>query len=64
MKLIIRLIIALFLAVILTALTILSLGYINWIFVGEIPVNYTIIATVVTFLLYAAVTCFIAYLHQ
>lgn len=62
MKLIIRLILAIFLAIILTGLTILSVGYINWIFVGEIPVTYTIIATVVTFLLYASVTCFIAYL--
>lgn len=55
--------IALVIAALLTALTVLFLGAVNLYFVGTIPVTYTIIATVVTFLLYSFTTCFIAYLY-
>ena len=62
MKLLIKYIIALLVAAILTVLTILIIGYINYVFTGEIPIDGTIIATIITFALYSFVTGFIAYL--
>lgn len=62
MKFFLRYLFAIIVSTILTALTILSLGVINYIFVGEIPMDGTILATIITFALYSLVTCLIAYL--
>ena len=62
MKLLFKYIIALLVAAILTGLTILIIGYINYVFTGEIPISGAIIATIITFALYSLVTGFIAYL--
>ena len=61
-KFLLRNIIAIIVSAILTGLTILSLGVINYVFVGEIPIDGTILATIITFGLYTLVTCLIAYL--
>ena len=62
MKFFLRYTIAIIVSAILTGLTILSLGVINYVFVGEIPIDGTILATIITFGLYTLVTCLIAYL--
>ena len=62
MRLILKYLLALLASAIFTTLTMLFVGVVNFVFVGEIPVNLTIIATFITFLLYSFVTCLIAYL--
>ena len=62
MQLKFRLVIALVLSTILTIVTVLFVGYVNYFYTSEIPMTFAIIGTIITFILYSFVTCLIAYL--